>query len=72
MKVITSTTKIYNNLSIREILERMPIKLRKFKLHRNLYISNCLIVYQCEKDKINLGYSNVVRNSNFNIIKMYY
>ncbi len=67
-----SADKIYNNLSIREILERMPDSLRKFKLHRNLYISNCIFIYECERDKINLSMSNLYRNSNFNLIKMYY
>jgi hypothetical protein len=67
-----STDKIYNDLSIREILERMPDSLRKFKLHRNLYISNCIFVYECERDKINLEYSSLTRNTNHLIIKMYY
>jgi hypothetical protein len=69
---IKSTDKIYNGLSIREILTRMPTGLREFKLHRNIYINNCIFVYECERDKVNLEYSNATRNTNNLIIKMYY
>lgn len=72
MEKINSETVIYNGLNIRQILERMPKKLRQFKLHRNQYIKNCIEVYECEQNQINLNYANCVRNSNFILIKMHF
>lgn len=72
MEKINSETVIYNGLNIRQILERLPKKLRKFKIHRNLYIQNCIEVYNCEKSKMNLNYANCIRNSNFILLKMYF
>ena len=68
---INSTQIIYNGYSIRQILSKMPTKLRAFKKHRNLYIQNCILIYEFEKAKINLGYCEASRNMNFNLIKMY-
>lgn len=68
---ISSTQIIYNGYSIRQILERMPAKLRAFKPHRNLYIENCILIYENENAKMNLEYCQASRNLNFNLIKMY-
>lgn len=66
-----TTEKIYNDYSIRDMLRRMPEGLRKFKRHRNLYIQNCLEVYECESKGFNLSYAQCIRNSNFNLLKTY-
>lgn len=66
-----STDIIYNGKNIRQILSNMPKKLREFKPHRNLYIENCILVYEFEMNKINLGYCEATRNFNFQLIKMY-
>lgn len=68
---ISSTQIIYNGYSIRQILSKMPNKLKQFKPHRNLYIENCILIYENEKVKMNLEYCNASRNMNFNLIKMY-
>ncbi len=68
---ISSTQEIYNGYSIKQILSKMPPKLRAFKKHRNLYIENCILIYQNELLGINLGYCEASRNMNFNLIKMY-
>lgn len=68
---ISSTQIIYNGYSIRQILSKMPTKLKAFKPHRNLYIENCILIYENEKAKINMEYCQASRNTNFNIIKMY-
>jgi hypothetical protein len=68
---INSQQIIYNGYNIREILSKMPIELRKFKLHRNMYIKNCIEVYFCEKNKTNLGHADRVRYSNFLFIQFY-
>lgn len=68
---ISSTQVIYNGYSIRQILSRMPPKLRALKRHRNLYIQNCILIYENELNKINIDYCEAVRNTNFNLIKMY-
>lgn len=69
---MNSKTIIYNNKSIRQILANMPIELRKFKIHRNLYINNCIEVYEAETSKINLGYAELLRKSNSLLIQFYY
>jgi hypothetical protein len=68
---INSTPIIYNGYSIRQILSKMPPKLKSFKPHRNLYIENCIIIYENELTKTNLGYCEAIRNMNFNLIKIY-
>lgn len=68
---ISSNQIIYNGYSIRQILSKMPPKLRAFKKHRNLYVENCILVYQNELNKTNLGYCEATRNMNFNLIQMY-
>lgn len=69
---MNSKTIIYNNKSIRQILSNMPIELRKFKIHRNMYINNCIEVYEAETSKINLSYAELLRNSNSLLIQFYY
>ena len=70
--MINSETIIYNNKNIRQILSNMPIELRKFKMHRNMYIKNCIEVYKAETSKINLGYAELLRHSNSLLIQFYY
>lgn len=64
-----TTTPIYNGNSIRQILSKKPYGMTKSD--RNWYIKNCIEVYENEKEKVNLGYCNAVRNTNFNITKRY-
>jgi hypothetical protein len=68
---MNSQTIIYNNKSIRQILSNMPDELKKFKIHRNMYIQNCIEVYKSESSKTNLNYAELIRHSNFLIIQFY-
>ena len=69
---MNSQTIIYNNKSIRQILSNMPIELKTFKIHRNLYIKNCIEIYKSESSKTNLNYVELLKNSNSLLIKFYY
>jgi len=60
---------IYNGLSIRNILCKLPLNMAK--IHKKLYINNCLFVYRNELKKYNLDYCKTVRNSNFHLISFY-
>jgi len=66
---MNTQTKIYNNLSIRQILKRLPLGIKK--IHRMQYINNCIFVYQNEMGKYNLYYCQLTRNANNNLIKFY-
>ena len=61
--------KIYNNLSIREIILNLPKNM--IKLHKIDYLKNCLFVHLNESKGFNLSYCNSVRNSNNLLIKHY-
>ena len=64
------TTKvIYNGMSIRQILLNLPKNMTK--QHKTQYIEDCIYVYNNELTKNNLGFCHLVRNSNFNLIKLY-
>lgn len=68
MKINTNKA-IYNGLSIRQILSKLPKNM--VKTHKKLYIKNCLFVYENENNKVNLGYCRLTRNSNNLLIKTY-
>jgi hypothetical protein len=68
---MNSQTIIYNNKSIRQILSNMPDELRKFKIHRNMYVQNCIKVHKSETSQTNLNYAELIRHSNFLIIQFY-
>lgn len=68
---MTTTEPIYNNYSIRQILDKLPTSLKSFKLHRNMYINNCIEVYKIKKSGINLETANSIENSNFLLIQFY-
>jgi len=61
--------KIYNNLSIRQILNKLPLGMAK--MHKMLYINNCIFIYKNEPNGYNLGYCELIRNANFNLINLY-
>ena len=58
---------IYNGLNIREILLKLPVNFSKNE--RNYYIKNCIEVYNNKTNNINLGLNQLIRNSNFMLIK---
>ena len=60
---------IYNGLSIRSILKRLPFNM--VKDHKKLYINNCIFVYKNERTKNNLGFCQYTRDANFNLINLY-
>jgi len=60
---------IYNNLSIRKIIYRLPINMSK--IHKKRYINNCIEVYKNESKNFNLDLCQSLRNENFNLIKNY-
>ncbi len=66
---MTTTAPIYNGYSIRYILAHLPRNMAK--VHRKLYVKNCIEVYRNEQAKMNLGYNECLRNSNFNLIVFY-
>ena len=66
---INTTQPIYNGYSIRYILAHLPRNMAK--VHRKLYIQNCIEVYRSEKAKMNLGYAECIRNSNHFLITFY-
>lgn len=66
---MTTTAPIYNGRSIREILQNLPANMPK--VHRNLYIKNCLQVYNNENTGANLDDCETIRNANFNLINFY-
>jgi hypothetical protein len=68
---ITSETIIYNGKNIRQILSKMDLKLRACKMHRNLYVKNCIEVHKSETSGFNLNYAQLIRNSNFNLTRLY-
>jgi hypothetical protein len=68
---MTTTQPIYNNYSIRQILDKLPTSLKSCKLHRNMYINNCIEVYNIKKSGINLTTANGIENSNFLLIQFY-
>ena len=66
---INTEKQIYNGYSIRQILAKMPKNM--LKIHKILYIKNCIEVYNNEKHNVNLGLCELIRNSNFMLINMY-
>lgn len=66
---ISKDTKIYNGLSLYQISLNLPKNM--IKSHITDYLNNCLFIYENKKNKTNLGYCNLVRNSNFNLIQLY-
>jgi hypothetical protein len=68
---MNTTQPIYNNYSIRQILAKMPDSLRKYKLHRNMYVKNCIEVYNIKKSGINLRTANNIEKANFLLVNFY-
>ncbi len=66
---MSTTEKIYNGKSIRQILSNLPNGM--IKMHKKQYINNCIFVFKNESEGYNLGFCNLVRNSNFELIKFY-
>jgi hypothetical protein len=66
---MNTTTKIYNNLSIRQILKNLPKNM--IKSHKKQYLQNCIYVFKNEAKKVNLGYCELTRDANNRLIKMY-
>lgn len=68
---MNTTYPIYNGKSIRQIIANMHPNLRACKVHRNLYIKNCIEVFKLENAKVNLSFAECIRNSNFNLTLFY-
>jgi len=66
---MNTETKIYNGLSIREIIKNLPKNM--IKSHKSDYLQNCIFVYKNEKIGFNLGYCKLTRDANFNLINFY-
>jgi hypothetical protein len=49
----------------------MPDSLRKYKLHRNMYVKNCIEVYNIKKSGINLRTANNIEKANFLLVNFY-
>jgi len=60
---------IYNGMTIEEIKNNLPKNMTS--CHKKMYLNNCKEVYFNEKYGINLGLCQAIRNSNFNLIKIY-
>jgi len=60
---------IYNGMTLEQIKNNLPANMPD--IHKKQYINNCIEVYNNEKNGINLGYCECVRNTNFNLIKIY-
>jgi hypothetical protein len=60
---------IYNGMTIEEIKNNLPKNMTSS--HKKMYLNNCEEVYFNEKHGINLGLCQAIRNSNFNLIKIY-
>jgi hypothetical protein len=69
MQKIKLSTKIYNNLSVKQIIKNLPVNM--IKQHKKEYLKNCLFVYHNEKIGANLGYCKLTREANFLLIKNY-
>lgn len=66
-KAPKTTQPIYNGLSIREILKNLPHTFSKSD--RNFYVKNCIEFYKNDSKKINQGYNECIKTTNFDIIK---
>lgn len=66
---MSTTKKIYNGLSIRQIIKSLPKNM--IKQHKKQYIKNCLFVYENESKNINLGFCKLTRDANNILIKTY-
>ncbi len=51
---------IYNGLTTRQILNRLPLNM--IKAHKKEYLENCLFVYKNESKGFNLGYCKLTRD----------
>ena len=64
-----TTDPIYNGYSIRYIISHLPEGMAK--IHKKMYLKNCIEVFENEKNGFNLGYCESIRNYNFNMIRFY-
>jgi len=61
---MNTQTIIYNGFTIRQLLANLPKTFHKTE--RNLYIKNCIEIYQ--NGNFNTGYMELIRDSNFRMI----
>lgn len=69
MQKIDTEKPIYNGLSIRQIINNLPTGFKKSD--RNYYIKNCIEVYFNEKNNINKGLNELIKNTNFYLINFF-
>jgi len=60
---------IYNGNNLNEIAANLPANITPS--HRDWYLQNCIDIYENEKLNINSGYVECMKNTNFNLIKLY-